>query len=417
MQVGTLGVVNAAVAASNGRGRQPGSAGGSTGGLVSAGLQRVSPSLSLGVSGTYSTDGYRDIAAVNGSPVPKSTVNASVGYQLGDWGNIGAAYLHQVNRARPPGTLGAPLNFFSITNPQVSLVTASYSIPVFGVASFYATGFMDLRQSRNYGVGIGISFTLGGSTSVSVGSTLDGGHSTYSVDAAKSAVEPNDYGYRLQDSEGAAVHRMAAGEFFSRWGRVSGEVDQSPGQIAGRAGARGSVVWADGGLFAGDQINDSFAVVHTGEVADVPVLYQNRPVGSTDSDGQLLVPSLLSYQNNRLEVDTAKLPPDIDVGQTSILVRPPDRSGVVVDFHIRRVNAALLKLQDSDGQPLPLGSVAKVEGAEDKPVGYDGEAYVTGLKPTNRMEVILPKGTTCAVQFDYRPVKGDIPVIGPLRCQ
>jgi outer membrane usher protein len=105
------------------------------------------------------------------------------------------------------------------------------------------------------------------------------------------------------------------------------------------------------------------------------------------------------------------------MGLTLIVVRPPDRSGVVVDFHIRKVNAALLELLDSRGQPLPLGSVAKVEGAEDQPVGYDGETYVTGLKPTNRVVVVLPNGTECIVQFDYKPIKGDIPVIGPARCQ
>jgi len=149
----------------------------------------------------------------------------------------------------------------------------------------------------------------------------------------------------------------------------------------------------------------------------VPVLYENRPVGNTNSRGKLLVPSLLSYQDNRLTVDATKLPPDIEVGQTAILVRPPDRSGVVVDFGIRKVNAALLTLHDSKGRPVPLGSVAKVEGAADQPVGYDGEAYVTGLRPTNRMQVLLPNGTTCSVEFDYKPKKGDIPLIGPLRCQ
>jgi outer membrane usher protein len=89
----------------------------------------------------------------------------------------------------------------------------------------------------------------------------------------------------------------------------------------------------------------------------------------------------------------------------------------VVDFHIEKVRAALLKLQDRNGKSIPIGAVAKVAGAEDRPIGYDGEAYVTGLKPTNRMQVVLPDGASCTVQFDYKPVKGDIPLIGPLRCQ
>jgi outer membrane usher protein len=303
------------------------------------------------------------------------------------------------------------------TNPHVNLVTASYSVPVAGIATVYATGFKDLHDNRSYGAGIGISFALDDTTSASVGSSVDSGHVTSSASVAKSAVNVNNYGYRVQDSEGAAAERLAEGEFLSPWGHVSVGVDQSPGQMAGRAGARGAVTWLDGNVFASDQINDSFAVVHTGDVAGVPVLYENRSSGASDSDGRLLVPSLLSYQNNRISVDASKLPPDIDVGQTSVVVRPPDRSGVVVEFNTRKVFAALLKLRDSKGENIPLGSVVKVEGAADQPVGYDGEAYVTGLKPTNRVAVERPDGTVCIVQFAYKPVPGDIPDIGPLRCQ
>lgn len=416
-QVGTLGIANAAVSASSGRGgNSAGAGGGASGVLVSGGFQRVSPRFSFSVSGALSTDGYRDIAAVYGSPEPQSMLTASLAYQLGRSGNIGIAYLDQTTRALSPGQIHAPPDQGAITNPQVELVNASYSISIAG-ASFYVNSFKDLRKGGSYGLGIGVSFALGRSTSASSGGSLDSGRATSSVNIAKSALEPNDFGYRLQDSEGAATSRSAEGEFLSPWGRLYGGVDQSAGQITGRAGARGALVLAGGDLFASDQIYDSFAVVRTGDVAGVPVLYENRPVGVTDSKGLLLVPSLLSYQNNQLTVDASRLPADIDVGQTTILVRPPDRSGVVVDFHIRKAKAALLELRDSNGQPIPLGSVAKVQGAADRPVGYDGEAYVTGLQPTNRMEVDLPNGTKCVVQFDYRPVKGDIPVIGPLRCQ
>jgi outer membrane usher protein len=89
----------------------------------------------------------------------------------------------------------------------------------------------------------------------------------------------------------------------------------------------------------------------------------------------------------------------------------------VVDFPIQKVHAALLTLLDSGGKPIPIGSVAKVAGAPDQPIGYDGQAYVTGLQHSNRMQVVLPNGTSCVVQFDYKPKTGEIPSIGPLRCQ
>lgn len=70
VQVGTLGVVNTAVSGSTGHGGIPTAAGSdNNGGQVSVGFQRQSRSLSLGVSDTIATQGYRDIAAVNGSPM------------------------------------------------------------------------------------------------------------------------------------------------------------------------------------------------------------------------------------------------------------------------------------------------------------------------------------------------------------
>jgi outer membrane usher protein len=405
---GTLGILNVAVAGSISGNRLDGP---SSGALVSAGFQRVSPRLNFSVSGTYATSGFRDIASGHGSPVPKSTLNASLGYQLGKAGNIGLAYTRRVSRAErsEPRAIG-------ITDPTIELITGSYTVSLAGVSTLLATGFKDLRADGAYGVGVGLTFALGGGAFGSAEASLDSGRANYSVSFARMAQRQNDFGYRLRVSQGAAAHRSLEGEYLGSWGLVSAGVDQFSGQLAARAGARGALVLASGELFASDRINDSFAVVSTGDVAGVPVMYENRLVGRTNSHGKLLIPSLQSFQDNRLSVDSTLLPPDIEVGRTAITVRPADRSGVSVDFGIQKVNAALITLHDGTGRSIPLGSIAKVEGADDQPVGHDGAAYVTGLKPSNRVEVALPDGTSCAVQFDYQPVSGDIPLIGPLRC-
>jgi outer membrane usher protein len=54
---------------------------------------------------------------------------------------------------------------------------------------------------------------------------------------------------------------------------------------------------------------------------------------------------------------------------------------------------------------------------ESVPVGYDGDAYVVDLAPLNRLRVEQPQGARCTVSFAYRPVAGQIPTIGPLRCR
>lgn len=417
-RVGTLGVVNASVSASRGRGGLPPIDGvAASGGLVSLGFQRRSLGFNFNLSGSIASSGYRDLAAVNGASSPRSTLNASLGRQLGGYGSIGAAYVYQRSTPAPYGPVSPGLGDAPSRSSRTELVTLGYSVPVARRFTFRASGFKNLRQANSYGLGIGVSMLLGGSTYGSVGASLDNGRPSGFIDASRPAFRPGDFGYQARVSEGAAARRTVSGEYLGRWGRVTAGLDHSSGGVAGRAGARGALVLMGGGLFVSDQIYDSFAIVRTGDVADVPVLYENRLAGTTDSRGLLLVPSLLSYQNNRLAVDSARLPLDIEVGQTTRLIRPPDRSGVIVDFQIATVSAAVLTLLDSGGEPVPIGSIARIEGEPDRPVGYDGQAYVTGLGAANRLVVILPDGGTCVALFDYQRIEGDIPQIGPLACQ
>ena len=230
------------------------------------------------------------------------------------------AIINQMSRVGSPGSLDTVAAYTLITSEQVSLATLSYSIPIAGAASFYATGFKDLHNDHSYGVAFGISLALGPSISASAGGSLDSGRPGVVADPWSSPRwrrTTSAIGCRIQ--EGLEAQHLAVGEFLSRWGRLTGGVEQSSGQRSVQGGWSGALVWTDGHLFASDQINDSFAVVNTGGVAGVPVLYENRPVGTTNSAGHLLVPSLLSYQNNRVAVDATRLPPDIDVGQTSVV--------------------------------------------------------------------------------------------------
>jgi outer membrane usher protein len=67
--------------------------------------------------------------------------------------------------------------------------------------------------------------------------------------------------------------------------------------------------------------------------------------------------------------------------------------------------------------PVPVGSTAKLRGTGAAvPVGYDGDAYVEDLNPHNEIDVERPDGRRCSVAFNYQPMRGEIPSIGPLRC-
>jgi outer membrane usher protein len=124
-----------------------------------------------------------------------------------------------------------------------------------------------------------------------------------------------------------------------------------------------------------------------------------------------------SFDLNRIAIVATDIPADATVNTASGEIRPQDRSGVVVRFPIRFSHGALLRLVDAAGAPIPLGSVATLRATGAVfPVGYDGEVYVENLSPRNELTVERAEGQRCTFAVDYRPLPGDIPVIGPLRC-
>jgi len=58
------------------------------------------------------------------------------------------------------------------------------------------------------------------------------------------------------------------------------------------------------------------------------VLYENRPIGETKSNGKLLVPNLRAYGSNKISIDPKALGVNDEIETTEEVVAPADRSGV-----------------------------------------------------------------------------------------
>ena len=179
------------------------------------------------------------------------------------------------------------------------------------------------------------------------------------------------------------------------------------------------MAYADGSVFATNTIYDSFAVVDTDHTPGIGVLQENRPVGKSDSAGHVLVPDLRSFEDNRIGIDPADVPMDTDLGQISKIVRPQDRSGVVVHFGVHHSQGAVIRLAEQDGRPVAVGGRARLVGASGPgvPVGYDGEVFIIALAPHNQLNVMRANGKACVARFDYTAAADDsLPTIGPVAC-
>jgi outer membrane usher protein len=399
-QIGHLGVVNFAAAGS--------ASGGHSGGQITAGAQHIGRVYSLGGSATVATRDYRDVAAMNGDGVVRKQISAFAGLNLKRIGSVGAVYA-QIDRDLPLAPMPQ-----AITQPQHNqVVSANYSHQ-FHRATFYASEFTDLLQRGSSGLQVGITISLGRRCSASVTGTSDG---STQIQAQKSATSVGEWGYNGYLSTGNSNHAFSQVQYKSPVGLFTAGADQSAGHTSARLEAQGAVSVTDGAAFPSNTIYDSFAIVDTGSVHHVHVLQENREVGKTNSSGRLLVPDMRAFDLNHLAIAATDIPADVTLDTDTREIRPQDRSGVVVKFPVKVSHSALLKLVDEKGQPLQLGSVATLHATgATAPIGYDGEAYIADLGQHNLLSVERKDGQRCTVSFDYKPMAGDIPSIGPLRC-
>lgn len=377
--------------------------------LLSGGLQHQGKILGLGGSAILASRNYRDIAAMNGSPVTRKQISLFTGLSLPRFGSLAVAYAG-VNQSQSP----VEVPDSAAGAPQSQIVTANYS-KQFHRVSFYATEFRDLDAAGSSGLQVGLTIPLTRRSSVSVGGTSNG---AVQVQAQQSAIVIGDWGYQSYFSAGSGAQAFGIVQYKSPVGLFSAGVANSSGQNTVRLESQGALSLVDRGLFASNTIYDSFAIVDTAPVEHVHVYQENRGVGTTDKSGRLLVPDMRAFDVNHIGIEPKDVPADADLALDKRIVRPQDRSGVVIRFPIQFSHGALLKLVDETGVPIPLGSSATLLGSSAAaPIGYDGEAYLEGLSTHNRITVELANGKRCSAAFDYKPVPGDIPTIGPLRCQ
>ncbi len=400
-----------------------------SGTLLSAGLERTAKRLTLSASIQEATKGFRDVAALGGDPVPRRRIRASASLNFGRFGSLGVAYtvLDQNPQAGIPGmsslvnaTAGTiePNTVLSNAAPSshTTLVSGTYTATITRNITAYATGFHDLAHGGSTGLVFGVTIPLGPRRSASVYASSAGGQRDVSEQISQGAPAVGDFGATLLNQNGSESRQFALGEYDASFARFNAGIDRTGSSTSLRAEAAGSVAVADGHAFAANTISDSFAVVDTGLPA-VGVYTENRRVGSTDSSGRLLLPSLQAFAENHIGIDPAAVPLDSDLVSAIRTVRPQDRSGVVVKFALNKNNGAIIHLVDAHGGQIPLGSTASLQhGGAAEAIGYDGIAFIRNLQPHNSLLVTLPSGKTCHTAFDFHAKPGSVPDLGRLTC-
>lgn len=333
----------------------------SSGTYEALGIQRVDKQLSLILEVQHASPGFREVGNVNGLPTPLDRALAQAGWNMGRPGNLQLAFVAQRN---PDDTRQQAIG----VTYQLNIWRGSFSANATrttgnthdtNVSFFYV---LPLDARRNTSTQFRYDNQLP-SPNAALVQTLQknlppGVGDGYLLSAGTDA----SYNLEYERQTNVLLIDAAAARFL----------DASAQHLS----LSGGMTYMDGELRLARTVTDSFAMVDVAGLPDVTVYYDNQPVARTDENGLAVVRDLRSYDVNRLSIDALQLPLDAQLSSPQVQIVPPYRSGVLVDFPVKRIHAGVFRLQRSDGTAVPPGTVVRFQG-EEFPVGLDGLAYVT----------------------------------------
>ncbi len=394
--LGAAGVFNAAYVHSRQDGRD--------GGQYGLGYSWNNRRFNVNLSSRRTHGDYRDLGALQDSLPAQISEQATLGVNLDAAGAISASYLRLRYRDGED-------------NRYASLF---WSANLGRRWSTYLSVNQNLDESNDRSIYLSLSAALGRNRQASLSTQRNGENTTYVADVSQPV--PGDgsqggVGWRLQarggDDGGGGLGEVG---WLNRVGRYALGYSRQGDTDYGYASASGSLVWMGGHVFAAREVPDAFAVVSTGRFAGVPVRLENRLIGSTDHNGLLLVTPLLSWQRNRLSIDTLDLPADIRAAEVDRWVTPRQSAGIGVDFGLRRTHPLTLVLHDDSGQPLAPGSVVHLAGARTAIVGYDGQTYLEDVTLPLTLRIDTARGPCTVALEPPSPSEPHPRRLGPLRC-
>ena len=397
-RLGLVGMLNGSYAASRG------DAG--TGHLVGYGFEHSSRVFSAGFQTQLTTPEFRQSGLAEGELPRRRQSVASLGVSFGALGSTSLAYVIQEFRDRP----------------EQEVATLSWSVPLQRFAN------LTLAASRSYGpagattVFAALAIPLGNLTSASLVSQRTRSELTGETTDAHSALVQKSlplgegWGYRVQARDTDLLAGAALNSSRATWTAElshAREVDQD----ALRLGVSGGIGATGGHAFLSRTITDSFGVVRVADYPGVRVLHENQPVATTDARGYAVLPRLRPYDRNQVSIDQRDLPFDARVEGLRLHAVPYFRSGVLIDFPVRRVRAATLRIILEDGSPMPSGALVRVQGGEGEfPVALRGEVYLEGLEDRNTL-VAAWRGQRCTLEVPYPRTDDPLPDLGEHLCR
>lgn len=403
LRVGSLGVVNAALAQSQMNGER--------GNQYSWGYQYSNSRFNIGTQHIIRSADFGNLAlygdrnsGVAGTDYTLSRRSAqySASVSLDSYGSLGAAFI----------------DITSGSGDRTRLLNLSWSKNIWGNSSLYISASRDQQQGEWSGtVSLVIPFSERGNASLSVSRDQQG---ITSQRATVSRSMPTDGGFSYDASwanqSSGGDYKQASLSWRNQKVETSAGFYGDGDYSTEWADVTGSLVLMDGSYFAANQVNDAFVLVKT-DYPDINVRYENQAMGKTDAKGYLLVPGISSYYPAKYDIDTLDLPADMTTSSVEQRFAVKRDSGYLLHFPIEPLRAASVVVHDQQRNPLPVSTQIIRPDSATEYVGWDGIVWMENLREKNVFRAETPDGRHCEAELDVpggRPKS--LQTYGPLTC-
>lgn len=320
---------------------------------------------------------------------PRETMQVLTSFRFPEYGSLSLGWF-RLNYSQT--------NLIGEQQPRNELVTLSFSPRARRGLSLFFNANKELEQGT-YSVSANLSFSLSARRYASVSATSDSVNNAYGrVQLASSS--PTQYGSSWTISQTINQQQdMTQGLFNYNHSLAEGYVGVfgPSSDLSAYGGLRGSVIAAGRQFFFSSPVHQAFAVVDTDGEGDIPVYVSNRYVGTTNSRGYMVANNLIANVDNLIHIDPLGLGIDIAPTNYEARVRPAGRVGIPVSFTMQRRDTELVRIEYSQGEPAPYGTVIRAPAGEII-VGWDGEIELAREARLGGWWLELPDGRLCQLR-------------------
>ncbi|AWF36997.1 papC C-terminal domain protein [Klebsiella oxytoca] len=360
----------------------------------------------------YATDGYYDFDEASNSyytrertnrSVLKSRAQLSLSQNIGPLGSLSVTASQQeywtgrdTRTSSVSGSWGKTFNGISVnlnqsqnkswrTGRTDNVTSVTVSLPL---GKWLTSDSSTIRMSN--------SFTRSDTGSSSLNSTLsgtalEGRNLSWSVSQARS-----------EQSSGKTSNSTAlSGTYQTGLMTVNAGYSDYYGESRRFSwGARGAVVAHPFGVTLSPPLSEgsAYALVRAPGASGVQV--KNQSGLTTDWRGYAVVPSMMSYRENSITLDTSTLKDDVDLNQPVMNAIPTREALVLADYETSVGYRAWLHLTHN-GKPVPFGAVVSA-GNSQGIAGDNGNVYLSGLNDNADITVSLAGGRSCNGKFNLK---------------